>query len=169
LINNFYPWDINSTCGGHLAQIANEFQLIILLVPILAYLYQNYNSKRKVLYMIFSVLGLMSLAAVVTITIEFNVDGYPGFMSQAFSDMYTKIYYRLPPFLIGVALAIFHFEYKHVDKLKDGSQPFHKHLIKDLMKNKMTFKLLSYGVGFLCCAIPILLLVQNSSCIADTR
>lgn len=109
--------------------------------------------------MIFSVLGLMSLVAVVTITIEFNVDGYPGFMSKAFSDMYTKIYYRLPPFLIGVALSIFHFEYKHVDKLKDGSQPFHKNLIKDLVKNKLIFKVLCYGVGFLGCAIPILLLV----------
>jgi hypothetical protein len=87
------------------------------LVPLISYFYSNFNSRRKILYLIFSILGLMSLAAVVTITIKFNVDGYPGFMSKAYSDMYTKIYYRLPPFLIGVALAVFHFEFKYVEKL----------------------------------------------------
>lgn len=25
MINNFYPWNINSTCGAHLVQITNEF------------------------------------------------------------------------------------------------------------------------------------------------
>ena len=79
--------------------------MIILLIPVLAYFYHNYNSKRKILYTIFTVIGLMSMAAVVTVTIKYKVDAYPGFMSNSYTDMYTKLYYRLPPMLMGIALA----------------------------------------------------------------
>lgn len=112
-----------------------------------------------ILYLIFSILGLMSLAAVVSITFKYNVDGYPGFMSTAYSDMYNKIYYRAPPLLIGIAVSIFHFEYKYVDKLKDGSQPFHKNILKKLTEKKIIFKIICYSVGFISCVLPILLLV----------
>jgi hypothetical protein len=167
LINNFYPWSVNLKCGAHLAQIANEFQLIVLLIPVLAYFYHNFNSKRKILYTIFTVIGLMSMAAVVTVTIKYKVDGYPGFISEAYSDMYTKLYYRLPPMLIGIALAQLHFEYKCVKNLTDGSLPYSKILVNKIDNKKTLFKFLSYSVGFIFCLIPILLLKANSSCIAD--
>jgi hypothetical protein len=79
--------------------------MIVILIPVLAFFYHNYNAKRKVLYTVFTLIGLMSLIAVVSVTIKYNVDGYPGFMSKAYSDMYSKLYYRVPPMLIGIALA----------------------------------------------------------------
>ena len=109
----------------------------------------------------------MSMAAVIIITIKYNVDGYPGFMSNAYTEMYTKLYYRLPPMLIGIALAQLHFEYKCVEKLTDGSLPYSKILFNKIGKNKTVFKVLSYSVGFIFCLIPIILLKANSSCIAD--
>jgi hypothetical protein len=121
LINNFYPWDNDFSCGAHLPMIANEFWMIVVLIPLISYFYNNFNNKRKVLYLVFSLIGLISMAAVLTITIKLNVVAYPGFLNLAFSNMYTKVYFRIPPFLIGAALSVFHFEYKYVDKLKDGS------------------------------------------------
>lgn len=41
-------------------------------------------------------------------------------------------------------------------------------MIKDLVKNKFIFKILSYGIGLTCCVTTILLLVQNSSCVSDS-
>jgi hypothetical protein len=98
----------------------------------------------------------------VIITIKYNVDGYPGFMSKAYSDMYNKLYYRVPPLLIGISVSIFHFEYKYVDKLKDGSQPFHKNILKKLTEKKNLFKCICYLLGLAFCIITVLLLVLNS-------
>ncbi len=55
--------------------------MLIVLVPLIAYIYHHYNNRRKILYLVFFTLGIMSLAAVVIVTIKYNVDGYPGFMS----------------------------------------------------------------------------------------
>ena len=79
--------------------------------------------------------------------------------------MLTKIYYRLPPFVIGIALAIFNFEYKHVNRLNDGSKPFHKDAIEKWSQKKNTFKIVSYSVGFIATASMVLLLWANAQCL----
>jgi hypothetical protein len=90
------------------------------------------------------------------------VDAYAGFLNGSYNDMLTKIYYRLPPFLIGIALAIFHFEYKHVEKLNDGSKPFHKDFIDRISSRKIIFKVVCYSVGLTLSISMIMLLWQNA-------
>jgi hypothetical protein len=76
--------------------------------------------------------------------------------------MLTKIYYRLPPFLIGIAVAIFNFEYKHVNILNNGSKPFHKDVINKLSQNKLLFKSFTYVIGVVAASSMILLLWGNA-------
>lgn len=78
--------------------------------------------------------------------------------------MFTKIYFRIPPFLMGVALAIFHFEYRFVDKLNDGTHPFHKNYLQRITRNSLLFKTVCYSAGLMCTLVPLLLLVWNGSC-----
>ena len=114
---------------------------------------------------VFLIIGLGgSLVPVIFMTFDKNIDGYPGFLSYSYSDMLTKIYFRIPPFLIGIALAIFHFEYRFVDKLNDGTKPFHKDYIEKITKNSVTFKFATYIIGLLGVLLPLLLLTLNASC-----
>lgn len=116
-------------CGAHISLISNEFQLIIILIPLLGFIYNRYY--RRALATVYTILGVCgSLIPVVWICLEHKVDSFPGFMSNGYSEIYTKFYFRIPPFLLGTALGIFSFEYKHVDKLNDGTKPFHKDFIQ---------------------------------------
>lgn len=56
-----------------------------------------------------------------------------------------------------MALAIFHFEYRYVDKLNDGSKPFHKDYLQKIVQNSWIFKTFCYSIGFLCLSVPLLL------------
>jgi hypothetical protein len=66
-----------------------------------------------------------------------------------------------------MALAIFHFEYRYVDKLNDGSKPFHKDYLQKIVQNSWIFKTFCYSIGFLCLSVPLLLQVYNASCMND--
>ena len=132
LISNYYPWNVEDMCGSHFSLIANEFQLVVILIPLFGYIYKNYF--RMTLTSAFFLIGFgASIIPVLYFTTRQDfVDAYAGFLNGSYNDMLTKIYYRLPPFLIGIAVAIFNFEYKHVNKLNDGSKPFHKDYIDKL-------------------------------------
>jgi hypothetical protein len=129
LISNFFPWELKDMCGAHFSLIANEFMMIAILIPLIGFVYKNYY--RTTLMIVFLVFGLgASMVPVIYMTNkEDPVVAYPGFYSNAYSDMFTKVYFRIPPFLIGIALSIFNFEYRYVDRLNDGSTPFHKDFI----------------------------------------
>ena len=168
LISNYVPWNVSDMCASHISLISNEFQLIIILIPLLGFVYKNYF--RRALMFVFGFIGIVgSLIPVLVMTIDKKVDGYPGYLSNSFNDMLTKIYFRIPPFLIGIALAIFQFEYKYVDKLNDGTKPFHKDYLEKITKKSLTFKTVFYSVGLACVVTPLLVLVYNSSCIDSTN
>lgn len=139
--------------------------MIIVLIPLFGYVYNKYH--RKVLTTLFIIIGLgASMIPVMYVSLAHNVVSFPGFMSNAYSEMYTKIYFRIPPFLIGIALGIFHFEYRHVEKLKDGSKPFHRDYIQKIIKKyPRMFNFICYLVGMLLMVIAIGALVYNSTCI----
>jgi hypothetical protein len=80
--------------------------MVIILIPLLGFVYKNYY--RTVLGVVFLIIGVCgSLIPVIYMTFHNNIDGYPGFLSNSYSDMYSKIYFRIPPFLIGMGLSIF--------------------------------------------------------------
>jgi len=142
--------------------------MVIILIPLFGYIYKNYF--RMTLTSAFILIGVIgSIAPVLYFTAVKDppVDAYAGFLNGSFNDMLTKIYYRLPPFLIGIAVAIFNFEYKHVNKLNDGSKPFHKDYIDKMSKNKYSFKAVTYTIGFLACSSMILLLWWNAQCLSS--
>lgn len=166
LISNYVPWDTNNMCGAHLALISNEFQLIIILIPLLGFVYKNYY--RRALAIVFLVIGVAgSLIPVFYMTIKYDIDGYPGFLSPSYSDLLTKIYFRIPPFLIGMGLAIFQFEFKYVDKLNDGTKPFHKDYLEKITKNSLLFKFGCYFTGVVFLTAPLFLLMWNASCMTS--
>lgn len=153
-------------CGAHISLISNEFQMIIVLIPLFGYVYNKYH--RDVLTTLFFIIGIgASMVPVIYVSLAHNVVSFPGFMSNAYSEMYTKVYFRIPPFLMGIALGIFHFEYRHVDKLKDGSKPFHRDYIQKMIKKyPRMFNFICYLVGMLLIVIAVGALVYNSTCIS---
>jgi hypothetical protein len=167
LISNYYPWNVEEMCGSHFSLIANEFQLVVILIPLFGYIYKNYY--RLTLISAFCFIGICgSIIPVLNFTTKSPpVDAYAGFLNGSYNDMLTKIYYRLPPFLIGIAVAIFNFEYKHVNKLNNGSKPFHKDYIDRWSKNKYTFKAITYCVGFVSSAAAIIFLWVNAQCLSS--
>ena len=56
------------------------------------------------------------------------------------------------------------FEYKYVEKLNDGSVPFHKKFL-DSLKKKHYIKAILYCVGVFLVLMPILLLLWDTSCV----
>ena len=166
LISNYFPWYSKDMCGAHISLIANEFQMVIILIPLFGFVYKNYG--RRILYALFIIVGVFgSLVPVFYLTIKWEVDAFPGFLSNSFSDMLSKLYFRIPPFLIGIGLAVFQFEYKYVDKLNDGNPPPHKVFMKKITKNTLKFKLGCYIAGPVFFIVPVLLLMYNASCVSD--
>eukprot|EP00347_Sterkiella_histriomuscorum_P007239 403349727 len=163
IINNFYPWKQSDQCGMALTFFANEFWLSIILIPIFLSLYKN--TFRKVFIVSFLVITVVfSLIPTVVVAIDENVNPYPNLDSLMGEAIISRIYYRIPAFICGVVLAIIKFEYKYVDKLNDGTYPFHKQFI-DKFKEKKYFKLILYTVGILGVTIPVLIQYWNVSCV----
>lgn len=161
-MSNFYPWGVKDMCGAHFSMIANEFMMIAILIPLLGFVYKNYY--RRILVITFCIFGIFGSMVPVLYMACKNppVDAYPGFFNNAYDDMMSKIYYRIPPFLIGIALSIFNFEYRYVDKLNDGSTPFHKDFIQKLSQNKFSFKGVCYSIGLALASFTIVLLWANA-------
>ena len=97
-------------------------------------------------------------------TMQYEINAYPGFTSNGFDYLFMKIYYRMPPFLLGIGLAIIKFEYKFVGTLNDGSKPFHKPIIDHFRKNKL-HKLISYFIGLSLCIFSVLIMLTNTNCV----
>lgn len=68
---------------------------------------------------------------------------------------------------MGIGTAIFHFEYRYVDKLNDGTKPAHKEFI-DKVKDKRAFKLVCYIFGIILLISPILVLIGDASCVKNS-
>jgi len=166
LISNWVPWNNEEMCMSSVSLISNEFQMIIILIPLIGYIYKNYF--RRALAVAFTTIGIFgSLVPVLYMTLVKGTDSSTGWMSNAYDNLTSKIWFRIPPFLIGMALAIFHFEYRYVDKLNDGSKPFHKDYLQKIVQNSWVFKTFCYTIGFLCLSVPLLLQVYNATCIKD--
>lgn len=78
--------------------------------------------------------------------------------------MFNKFFFRVTPFLIGIALAILKFEYKYVDKLNDGKKPLHK-IILEQHRHKKHFKLICYSLGMFLISLPVLILLTDVACV----
>jgi hypothetical protein len=139
--------------------------MVIVLIPLLGYIYNKYH--RRVITSFFFLIGIgASLIPVIYVSLKYKVESFPGFGSNAYSDMYTKLYFRIPPFLMGIALGIFHFEYRHVDKLNDGSKPFHRDYIQKMIKKyPRAFNFICYFIGWVFIVGTLGALVYNSNCI----
>lgn len=96
----------------------------------------------------------LSVIPIIVLGVENNVNSYPNLDTNMGDVILSRIYYRLPAFLLGIALAVVKFEYKYVDKLNDGTYPFHKAII-DHLKKKKWFKGIVYSVGLLCGSLPV--------------
>jgi hypothetical protein len=93
---------------------------MVILIPLFVIVYQN--AYRKVLIGTFFVVGVLcSFVPTVIITIKYDINAYPGYLSNGYDTMFMKAYYRIPPFIMGIALAIVKFEYKFVGTLNDGT------------------------------------------------
>ena len=109
--------------------------MIAILIPFFVFVYRH--AYRKILLTTFLLVGVCgSLIPVVYMTIYYDVNSYPGFQSNGTDFLFFRLYFRIPPFMMGIAFAIFYFEYKYVDKLNDGTKPFHKDFI-DRVKSKV--------------------------------
>lgn len=72
LISNWYPFMISNTCASNITLISNEFQLIVILIPLLGYVYKNLY--RRALIITFSIIGVgFSMVPVIWVTIANNV------------------------------------------------------------------------------------------------
>jgi hypothetical protein len=76
----------------------------------------------------------------------------------------SSLYFRITPFLFGIALAIMKFEYKYVDKLNDGNKPFHKVYLEQNMDKKHFFKV-CYFLGTILFTTPVLILLGDTYCV----
>ncbi len=136
---------------------------MIVLIPLFGFIYKNYFRMTLISAFLFiGIAGSVGPILYITISAEPQIDAYAGFLNESYQKILTKIYYRIPPFLIGIALAIFNFEYKHVNRLNDGSKPFHKDIIDKWSQKKTSFKIASYTVGFFATSLMILLLWVNA-------
>jgi hypothetical protein len=102
LISNFVPWNLEDMCASNIAMISNEFMLIVILIPLFGLIYKR--CFQRTLWITFIVIGLGgSMFPVIYMTIKYGIEGYPGFLSNSYAYMYLKLYYAIPPFLIGIA------------------------------------------------------------------
>ncbi|CDW80987.1 UNKNOWN [Stylonychia lemnae] len=162
LISNFYPQNFSDQCVGHLTYISNEFQLLIVLIPMFVVIYKH--AFRKVLIGSFIFVAIFgSLIPTIVMTYKYEINSYPGYLSQGYNYMFMKVYYRIPPFLFGILIGIIKFEYKYVGTLNDGSKPFHKSLI-DRFKKKRENKIIAYICGISLCLFILLIMITNTQC-----
>ena len=163
LISNFYPAKFSDQCGNNLTYIANEFQMMVILIPLFVLVYKN--AYRNVLIGALFVVGICgSLIPTFVLTLQNNINGYPGYLSNGYDLLFMKIYYRIPPFLMGIALGIIKFEYKYVGTLNDGTYPVHKALI-DKLKHKKHCKMIAYISGVLLSTLSVVILFTDTACV----
>ena len=136
---------------------------MVVLIPLFGFIYKNYFRMTLLSTFLFiGVAGSVAPILFITISADPQIDAYAGFLNESYEKILTKIYYRLPPFLIGIALAIFNFEYKHVNRLNDGSKPFHKDIIDKWAQKKNLFKIVIYSVGIVASFLMLVLLWVNA-------
>jgi hypothetical protein len=82
LISNWVPWTNEEMCMASVSLISNEFQMIIILIPLIGYIYKNYF--RRALAVAFTSIGLLgSLVPVLYMTLVKGTDSSTGYMSNA--------------------------------------------------------------------------------------
>lgn len=80
--------------------------MIVIIIPIFIFVYKH--AFRRVLYAAFLIIGIgASIIPVIYMTLKYDVDAYPGYQDYGLDYMLFRMYFRIPPFLIGIALAIF--------------------------------------------------------------
>lgn len=136
---------------------------MIVLVPLFVFVYKN--AYRKVLISTFIFVAVFgSFIPTFYISYKYEINSFPGYMSNGFSSLFMKTYYRMPPFMLGIALAIMKFEYKFVGTLNDGTTPFHKILIEK-MKQNISRKFIGYVAGLLLILFSVFILISDTTCI----
>ncbi|CDW85512.1 UNKNOWN [Stylonychia lemnae] len=163
LINNFYPWNLSDQCGLALTFFSNDVQMVLTLIPLYLYLYKN--TYRKVFIISFLIIAFgASFIPTFYYTFTKKVNSFPNIDTKMAQEILSRLFYRIPLFLCGIALAILKFEYKYVDKLNDGSFPFHKKFLINLKQKKYCYAIL-YTVGFSLILFPLLIQLSNVACV----
>lgn len=136
---------------------------MVVLIPLFVIIYRN--AYRRFLIGSFVVVGIFgSLIPNIIMTLKYDINAYPGYLSNGFDYLFMKIYYRIPPFIMGIALAIIKFEYKFVGTLNDGTKPFHKSFIDKFRSNRL-HKFICYTLGLILSLFSVLILISNNSCV----
>lgn len=55
----------------------------------------------------------MSIIPTIYFTYKYDISAFPGFLNSGYDYLYTRIWFRINPFLFGIALASIKFEYKY--------------------------------------------------------
>lgn len=150
-------------CIPFLFYISLEVQFIIVFIPLFVYAYKYLN--RYKLYAIFLVITLgLSTFPVLVISLVNGLNLYPEVFSNSWEYIYKRTWFRLPAFVIGIALAIVKFEFKYVERMNCGRRPFHKKYLEKLKRHKYIQKALQ-GLGVFLMVLPIFLLMTDTWCI----
>jgi hypothetical protein len=113
---------------------SNELQLVLFLIPTFTFIYKNTYRKVLIISIVLVCVGV-GFIPTLYMSLKNNINAYPSYFEHGFNDLFPRIYFRVPPFILGVVYAIIKFEYKYVDKLNDGTKPPHKKVLDKIRDN----------------------------------
>ena len=103
-------------------------------------------ASRMVLRIVFVVCLICGgILPTLLLTWKHNINSYPSIFSEGWLYLYTRIWFRVIAFLFGMIWAIIRFEYKYVDKLKDGTKLPYKLFFEKVKNSNFLKNVLGYG------------------------
>ena len=102
---------------------------------------------------------ITGIIPVIIFTIKYGITAFPGFLNQGYDYLYTRIWFRINPFLFGIVLALVKYEYKY------GT--LYKAKLRQFINNSYSFfqKALCYVLGMVLMLFPIFILLTDTMCI----
>lgn len=99
-------------------------------------------------------------------TLKYNINAFPGFLSEGYQYLFIRLWFRINPFLFGMAFALIKFEYKHSNKVYREKIPFWR-LCIEKMKQSRVLKWFCYLGGSALTSFSIFILISDTSCIQN--
>jgi hypothetical protein len=73
-----------------------------------------------------------------------------------------KTYFRIPSFLYGIGLAIIRFEHKYVGTTNDGTEPFHKIVLRKFSHKRIS--IICYTIGTSLVLFTTFIMLTDTAC-----